>query len=531
MKGEPRRESGGRRPTRRARLGCVYLVGAGPGDPGLLTVRALDLLREADVVAHDELVSARVLDLARPGAEVVCVGHRCGAARPDHGIHPGVLAHARAGRRVVRLKGGDPFVFGRGGEEAEALAEAGIPFEVVPGVSAALGAAAYAGIPLTDRRFASGVTWLTGQEAGSRASPREGAALPAGETLVIFMASRNLSANLDRLVAGGRPPGTPAAYVASATLPDQRVVVGTLADLAARVGSPLSRSPAIVIVGEVVSLRERISWFERRPLSGRRLLVARARPGPSAVAGALRRLGADVFESPRIAVEPPTDPAPLDEALRALGRFAGTVFACATGVDAVLARLGSLDLDSTRVLPRPILAVGRGAARALRRHGIVPDSESEGACPRGLADLHGTALGARLLLVAPEDGRLGLVADLERRGASLTPVAAYRRRFRPASHPPASQLDALVLPSSTAARAILSGPKGRELAGVPAVAMGPRTEKEARRLGASRVVRTAEDTIPSLIGSVVAVLAGGPAPPRRPRDARRLRSETEAVRG
>jgi cob(I)alamin adenosyltransferase len=250
------------------RRGTVYLVGAGPGDPGLLTLRGRDLLAAADVVAHDALVPPAILALARPGAEQIAVGRRHGGGPTSYRLHPAVIARAAAGQIVIRLKAGDPLVFGRGGEEAEELAAAGIPFEIVPGVSAALGAAAYAGIPLTHRAHASDVTFASGHDAdGSHPSHTDWAAIARGTgTLVLYMAGRALAANLARLVAGGRAPVTPAAYVAAATTPEQRVVTGTLATLAAEVARAAldPAAPALIIVGEVVALRDRLAWFAPR---------------------------------------------------------------------------------------------------------------------------------------------------------------------------------------------------------------------------------------------------------------------------
>jgi len=246
------------------RTGFVHLVGAGPGDPGLLTVRAAELLRIAEVVAYDELVPVALVDLAPSAAERIPVGRRCrGPAQEWRRIHPAVVERARAGLRVVRLKAGDPFVFGRGGEEAEALAEAGIPFEVVPGITAALGAAASALIPLTHRDLSSDVTFATAHElsgsGGRSAWPR----LVSSGTLVLYMGARTLEANLARLVEHGRAPATPAAWIGSATRPEERVVVGTLADLAARVAAERHEGPAIVVVGEVVTFRERLLALAR----------------------------------------------------------------------------------------------------------------------------------------------------------------------------------------------------------------------------------------------------------------------------
>jgi len=256
-----------------ARPGWVYLVGAGPGDPGLLTLRAAELLGTADVIAYDELVPRAVLSLAEGQTELVAVGRRHhGSSRHPLRLHPEVLARARAGQVVVRLKAGEPFVFGRGGEEAEELAEAGIPFDVVPGVSAALGAAASALIPLTHREHASDVTFASGHDLlGRKGTQSDWSKLAGSGTLVLYMASRSLGANLARLVALGRSPATPAAWIASATRPDQQVVVGTIADLAERVAALQGGdAPALVVVGEVVGLRARLAAGPRTGDASRR---------------------------------------------------------------------------------------------------------------------------------------------------------------------------------------------------------------------------------------------------------------------
>lgn len=232
--------------------GFVYLVGAGPGDPKLLTLRALEVLQAADVVAHDELVSTAILELIPAHVERLRVGRRHGRGKAAYRLHPSVLERARAGAVVARLKSGDPLIFGRGGEEAEELAEAGIPFEIVPGVSAALGAAASARIPLTHRSHAAKVTFVTGHDV-------EALAADPGETVVLFMAAHKLEANLQRLISAGRSASVPAAYVASATTAEQRVIVGTLGDLHEKIGGIDPSAPALIIVGEVVALRARLT--------------------------------------------------------------------------------------------------------------------------------------------------------------------------------------------------------------------------------------------------------------------------------
>jgi len=282
-------EAAGGSPVRSpvARRGTVYLVGAGPGDPGLLTVRAKDLLATADVIAYDALVSPEILALARRGAELVAVGRRHGEGPTSYRLHPAVMERAVAGLAVVRLKAGDPLVFGRGGEEAEELRAAGLPFEIVPGVSAALGAAAYAGIPLTHRDHASDVTFATGHDVGgTHPSHTDWANLAQRTgTLVLYMASRTLGANLARLVAAGRDPATPAAYVAAATTPQQHVITGTLATLAELATAADPVAPALVVVGSVVGLRDRLAWFA--PPAA---VAAVAAPGDAAAAPTVRGL-------------------------------------------------------------------------------------------------------------------------------------------------------------------------------------------------------------------------------------------------
>lgn len=247
--------------------GRVYLVGAGPGDPGLLTVRALEYLRVVEVVAYDELVSSEILALASTSAEMLPVGRRHGSGKASYRLHPEVLARARSGKCVVRLKAGDPLLFGRGGEEAEELAQAGISYEIVPGISAALGAAACAGIPLTHRDHASHVTFATGHDVDGSHGAADGTPYDTRGTLVLFMASRKLAANLEAVVRAGRSPSTPAAYIASATTPAQTVVVGTLSDLAVKVVGVDPSAPAVVIIGDVVSVRDRIRAIASGPHS------------------------------------------------------------------------------------------------------------------------------------------------------------------------------------------------------------------------------------------------------------------------
>jgi uroporphyrinogen III methyltransferase/synthase len=477
--------------------GCVFLVGAGPGDPSLLTVRAAELLRSADVVAYDALISDAVLAEIGPQAELICVGHRGrGASRADYKIHPDVIARAREGKRVVRLKQGDPLVFGRGGEEAEELRAAGVAFEIVPGVSAALGAAAYAGIPLTLRRVASDVTLATGHDllAGTPEASDWAALARASGTLVLFMAAKKLGENLARLVDHGRAPSTPAAYIARATTASQRVIVGTLADLVEKTAGVDREQPALIIVGEVVAQRETLAWFERRPLAARRVLVARARPQPSKIAAELRALGAEVIEVPRVSVRA------VAPGKVAWSEHDAVVVPSAEAADAVAA----LPLDER---PRaPLIAVGEAALARLRAAGLEPSASFAGACAEDLAGGRDAIAGRRLLVLADQDRRPTLVAELSRLGAQVRTHVAFEtsHHFPP---PPRDSFDAVVLPSSSAARRLYASDYGRGLVGVRAIAIGATTADAARSSGATRVEQTDSDRPAAVVARVREVLA------------------------
>jgi 5,6-dimethylbenzimidazole synthase len=478
--------------------GFVYLVGAGPGDPKLLTLRALELMRSAEVVAYDELVPPQILSLIPAQAELLAVGRRHGQGKTRYRLHPMVLERARAGRIVVRLKSGDPLIFGRGAEEAQELVEAGIPFEIVPGVSAALGAAAYAGIPLTDRRYASQVTLATGHYARED----EGT---SRETLVLYMAAHLLAENLQRLIAQGRAPSTPAAYVAAATTPQQHVISGTLADLAKQVASEHRPDPALVIVGDVVALREEIQWFERVPLRDRRVLVARARPGRSKIASQLRALGAWVMESPRVSVKELDNYSALDLALVQLDRFGGIVFGCAAGVDVVAGRLNLLNLKLDRSAEFAVIAVGQEATAAMERTGISPTLLLDGACHEAVAGSAPDLTSKHLLVIVAAQGRPNLQAELEALGATVEAVSAYRYVYEFA-HLNEGLPEMIVLPSSSAARLVLTGEAGTALSCIPMLAIGPATEAAARHHGATNVTQCPTDSSESLVSSVVEML-------------------------
>jgi uroporphyrinogen III methyltransferase/synthase len=410
--------------------GTVYLVGAGPGDPELLTLRGAELLRSADAVVYDALAPVELLDLAPASAL------RVGAGRCDHNEPPRsqeevnalLVRLAREGRTVVRLKGGDPFVFGRGGEEASACRAAGIPFEVVPGVSSVLGALAYAGIPVTDRRHASSFTVVTGHKdptASARATSWKQIASGA-DTLVVLMGMAHLREILARLIEHGRPPGTPAAAVMLGTTPRQRTVVAELSSLADEVERAGLGAPSAVVVGDVVGLRAELSWFETRPLFGRRVLVTRPTGHSAELAALLRAVGAEPVLAPLLHTVP-RDAAPLDAALEKLDDYDAILL---TSRPAARLLAGRLPLE--RVCPE-VLCVGGGTAEEARRGGL-PGRTLPGASADAegmLAALAAGCRGRRYLFPCAEGAREVLPEGLRAAGASVDVLPMYATEEAP----------------------------------------------------------------------------------------------------
>ncbi len=401
--------------------GRVVLVGAGPGDPDLLTVRALRELRRAEVLLYDALIPAAILELAAPGCERIDVGKRGDGTRgvSQDEIAKLLVEKARSGRYVVRLKGGDPFVFGRGGEEASELASVGIPFEVVPGVTSAFAVPAYAGIPVTDRRSAGSVAIVTGHRARDReVNPADWEGLArSADTLVVMMGTAWLEEIVERVIAGGRDPETPAAVIASGASAAQRVVTAPLRELAERARAADLTAPTVIVIGEVVRYRESLAWYERRPLFGRRVLVLRAREQRAELMERLTRAGAEPVSVPLLHFESAGDE-PIQQPA-----YDWLVFASANAVRFALPRL----VGECR---GAVACVGLETARAARAAGlpvrVLPDS---GVPPAGLADAidrSSTLRGARVLLPRAERGLEGLRHELERRGALVDPVVVYR---------------------------------------------------------------------------------------------------------
>jgi uroporphyrinogen III methyltransferase/synthase len=405
-------------------MGKVYLVGAGPGDPDLITVKGRRILEQADAVLFDHLAPEALLALAPPDAERIYVGKKKSAhAFTQEEICGMLIERAQRGLTVVRLKGGDPFLFGRGGEEAEALAAAGIPFEIVPGVTTPLGIAAYTGVPLTHREHTSAVTFVTGHAVGNIDWGKVGHA----ETLVIFMGLTTFPEIASELIAHGRSADTPAMAVRWATRPDQETLAGTLATLPGLIARRGMKPPATIIVGEVVRLREKLDWFERLPLFGRRIVVTRAKGQADALSAKLRALGAEAIELPTIEIQPAADYGPLDRAISDLGSYDWLIFTSANGVRFFLDRLRRSSVD-WRALRARICAIGPATRAAVESLHLKVDLMGKEYVAEGLLAAFAPydLAGKRVLLPRAAVARDLVPTELTRRGAHVDVVEAYR---------------------------------------------------------------------------------------------------------
>ena len=493
-------------------LGKVYLIGAGPGDPGLLTVKGLNRLREADVVVYDRLVDRRLLAEVRKEAELVYVGKCAGDRATDQDEIAGYLVRrALDGCVVARLKGGDPFVFGRGGEEAQALARAGVPFEVVPGVSSAIAAPAYAGIPLTHRGISSSFTVLTGSEEPSKEASdvHWGELARSGGTLVVLMGWSSLEKITGNLIKEGMDSSTPVALIRWGTEPYQRTVIGTLETAAQRGREEGLSPPVVAVIGRVVDLRSEVRWFDSKPLFGKRVLVTRSRSQASALSRLLAEEGADAVEVPAIEIRPMDDYSPLDRAISSLRDYTWVVFTSVNGVEAFFSRLRTLGLDTRALGGIKVGAIGAATAASLERSGIVPEfvppqyvSEAVVEAMAGL-DL----AGSRILLPRADIGRDDLPQGLVRLGAVVDQVHVYRTVTPEGSRERAHErlkdggIDVVTFTSSSTVENLLGLLDGDSSAlGESTIAcIGPVTAATARERGLQVDIVAQEYTIGGLV--------------------------------
>ena len=531
-----------------ARPGVVYLVGAGPGDPGLMTARSLELIASADTIFHDRLIPPGALDGAKQDAELIYVGkapagdvpslggpygpRSDGTSVPQGKIHKRLIEAARAGKSVVRLKGGDPFVFGRGGEEGEALRAAGVEFEVVPGVTAGVAASAYAGIPVTHRDDASAVAFVTGHEDPEKeetALDWEALARFPG-TLVFYMGVKRLADNAAALIAAGRDANEPAAAVERGTMDGQRTVAATLGTLAETVEREGIGAPALIVVGPVVERREALAWLERRPLYGRRIVVTRARAQASGLAATLRALGAEVVELPAIRIEPRIESHEVRHAAERIGEYALICVTSPNGAHLLFDAMREAGLDARAFGGAPkqqqvgkegssagggtrvgmtIAAIGPGTARALAEHGVVADVVPERfvaeALVEALADVE--IEGRRALVARAAEARDVLPDSLRERGADVDVVALYetvREAPEPEAIDAAQTADYVTFTSSSTVRNLTEALGDRFPSAARVVSIGPITSEAIRAADLEVAVEAERHDVDGLVEALLA---------------------------
>jgi uroporphyrinogen III methyltransferase / synthase len=503
--------------------GKVFLIGAGPGDPGLITVKGKECISRADVVIYDYLASPSLLAFAEPSAEQIYVGKKGG----DHtlsqdGINQLLVEKAGKGLVVARLKGGDPFIFGRGGEEAEVLIQAGIPFEVVPGVTSAIAAPAYAGIPLTHRKFTTTLAFVSGHEApGKEKSGIHWESLAKGiGTLVFLMGVKNLPYIATSLIEHGKPPETPVALVRWGTTTKQQTVTGTLETIVDNVAAAGLKSPSIIIVGEVVTLRESMNWFETRPLMGRRIIVTRAREQASDLVKLLSELGAECLEFPTITIVPPEDFHLLDKAIDTISSYDYLVFTSVNGVTFFFDRLFDKGLDVRCLGHIRTATIGPATSARLRQYGVTSDIVPESYRAESVitAFKKEPVQGKKILLPRAKDARPILPVELSKMGATVDEIVTYTAK------PVLENTDELIqnlennsidmisfTSSSTVTnfKALIPVERFETLMkNVTIASIGPVTSETAENLGFHVDVTAEEFTIPGLVAAILKYMEG-----------------------
>ncbi len=497
------------------KVGKVYLVGAGPGDPGLISVKGAGCLKNADVVVYDRLLDEHLLDTGSSGAERIYVGKTAGKhTKPQDEINQLLVTKAKEGKTVVRLKGGDPFVLGRGGEEAEVLVQNSIPFEVVPGITSAVAVPAYAGIPVTHRGMASSFAVITGHEdSGKIDSSINWEKLATGvDTLIFLMGRKNLPKIVAKLTKYGRPPTTPVAVIKEGTRPEQETVIGNLEDIVSKVQAHHLAAPVVIVVGDVVRLEEKLRWFDNRPLFGKRILVTRARRQASILSRLLAERGAQPIELPAIDIQTVTDSRELDQAISNLKYYHWIIFTSVNGVAAFWQRLHSLKSNSRALSGLRIGAIGPATAQALETEGIIPDYVPEVYTSEGIiAGLKNqNIVGQRFLLPRADIADKELVRGICQLGASVHEVTAYQTLAATEAINQAKQMiisdrvDVITFTSSSTVSNLMAafGEEPLAISGVKIACIGPKTAETATRSGLSVDIIAKEQTMPGLVTAV-----------------------------
>lgn len=496
----------------------VYLLGAGPGDPGLLTLRAKEILEKADVVVYDALANASFLDFARPDAERIYVGKIADQhAMSQENINRLLVEKAKEGKDVARLKGGDPYIFGRGGEEAQELLAAGVEFEEVPGITSTIAAPAYAGIPLTHRDFSSSVTIVTGHEnPDKKESSLDWPSLArSASTLVFVMGMKNLPLISKHLIDAGMKPDTPAALVYRGTTPFQRTLVSTIGELPERAVQEHFTNPSVIVVGGVCRLHDSLDWFGKKPLLGRRVVVTRARAQASGLAALLAEQGAYVLQCPTIRIQPLADQSALDSRIGSLDSYAWVIFTSVNGVKVFWERLRHAGRDARAIGRTRVAAIGPATAGELRKHGIFPDFVP----PKYIAEsviegltAQGGLKGTKILIPRAAKAREVLPDALRAQGAEVDVVPVYetvpecsdKEAFLAALR--AGELDCITFGSSSTVDNLLSIVTAEELKEHPEVKLaciGPVTARTLEGHGLKCAVMPDEYTIPALVQALI----------------------------
>lgn len=498
--------------------GKVYLIGAGPGDPDLITVKGRACIEKADVVIYDYLASPALLKYASRTAELIYVGKKGG----DHtlsqdGINDLIVEKAKTGAIVARLKGGDPFIFGRGGEEAEVLVAADIPYEIVPGVTSAVAAAAYAGIPLSHRKLTSTIAFITGHEDPTKeTSSINWPSLARGiGTLVFFMGVKNLPKITQQLIANGKAPQTPVALVRWGTTPSQVTVTGTLETIVEEAEKAALKAPAIIVVGEVVGLRPMLKWFEKRPLLGKRIVVTRAREQASSLVQTLSGLGADCFEFPTIEVVAADNTQPLKEAIANLSAYDWIVFTSVNGVGFFFEKLFEATLDVRALGHLRVAAIGPATAKRLSEFGLQTDIIPKNYQAESVVEAfqQENVKGKKILLPRAKEARPILPVELSKMGAQVDEVTAYRTRQvgdnadELVHQLEEKSIDLVTFTSSSTVKnfkALLPPEKfSRLIEGVVVASIGPITSDTAEDLGFDVHISADSFTIPGLCEAIL----------------------------
>ncbi|TCS83471.1 uroporphyrinogen-III C-methyltransferase [Tepidibacillus fermentans] len=499
------------------RTGKVFLVGAGPGDPKLITLRGIEAIEQADVIVYDRLAHPSLLKYVKKGAEKIYVGKR-----PDHHtlqqeeINQLLVDKALAGHIVTRLKGGDPTIFGRVGEEAESLAEHDIPFEIVPGITSAIAVPAYAGIPVTHRHFTSSLAIVTGHEDPTKnESNIDWAKLStATGTLIFLMGVANLPLIQKKLIEHGRDENTPIALIRYGTRVEQKTVVGTLKDIVQRVEEAKLTSPAIIIIGEVVTLREKLQWFEKKPLFGKRILVTRARSQASELSSLIQELGGEPVEFPVIKIVPPKDSSGYNQAIQQLEQFDWVIFTSVNGVQSFFDKLKEMRVDIRKMTKARIAAIGPKTAQLLEEKGLIVDVLPQEFRAEGLLDSIKDQLqpAQKVLLPRADIARKILPEQLREKGLEVVEIDAYETVIDAENKDEILELlkekkiDIITFTSSSTVRnfveAFKEEPLQELLEGVTLASIGPITTDTATSLGLNVTVTADEYTIPGLVKAI-----------------------------